>query len=470
MPRYSSQNLAAVDPEFVKANNISTGGSPKKSRYAYGKQNNVLIAAGNALLANGLCLRLLPCYEETARTSSGDRQFVSFREGKNDVAFGDWARLLTCAHWVGNPGVCFIIHDGNTEINLYDSPLHVLRKVAWDSTKENPHPTLGRVFSELLTNSFSQNSHIGTLKKPEKTLFISASIVQLDERGEVSLGAFCEDPKKNARIIGLKKSAYESLLSALSVKGPDDVHLSGDMLSLDAAKLLTILPESYVSGAPKVMAVGAEGPETFHCPKFAKSSDPNAQYVVGYPHSRSDKTHFALLHDTFQGRPITLEPYIDRLVGETKSWDEYLWVPTYEEQAEMLAPAFPKEVLDYAWRDYPQYLRALPKGTTTFAGGHASPEELEEKHVQPVQQARPAARQFAAAPKAPAQTPDPVTPWDPVTPELSETDSAAVDDMFAASDASASLPPPPPPAAAKKAVSSIAQERLAAARASQRGR
>lgn len=456
MPRYSSQNLAAVDPEFAKAHNISSGGNPKKSRYAYGKQNNVLVAQGNALLSNGLCLRLLPCYEETAKDADGNRQFASFRDGANDVAFGDWARLMTCAHWVGNPGVCFIVHDGNPDLNIYDSPLHVLRKVAWDSSKDNPHPTLGRVFAELLTNSFSQNSHIGTLKKPEKTLFISASIVYVDDRGEISLGAFSDDPKRNARVIGLKKSAYESLLSALSVRDQAGHHLSGDMLSLDAAKLLTILPESFTSGGPKVMATGAEGPETFHCPKFARSGD-NATYVVGYPHARSDKTHFALLHDLFNGREISLTPYIDRLVAETKSWDEYLWLPTYEEQAEILAPVFPKEVLDYAWRDYPQYLRALPKHTTTVEVSNVPVDALEERHVP----------QRAARTPTAAAAPDPVAPWDPPAADLSAEESAAVDSMFA--DSAASVPPPPPPAAAKKAVS-VAQERLAAARASQRSR
>lgn len=460
MPRYSAQNLAAVDPEFAKANNISAGGNQKKSRYAYGKSNNVLVAQGNQLLSNGLCLRLLPCYEETAKDADGNRQFVSFRDGANDVAFGDWARLMTCAHWVGNPGVCFIVHDGNPDLNLYDSPLHVLRKVAWDSSKDNPHPTLGRVFAELLTNNFAQNTHVGTLKKPEKTLFISASIVYVDDRGEITLGAFSDDPKRNARIIGLKKSAYESLLSALTVRDANNAHMSGDMLSFDSAKLLTILPESFVSGGPKTMAVGAEGPETFHCPKFAKSANNNAQYVVGYPHSRSDKTHFALLHDTFNGKDVSLTPHIDRLVSETRSMDEYLWLPTYEEQAEMLAPVFPKEVLDYAWRDYPQYLRALPKHTTTVEVSRVAVEELEERHVPP-------RAPRSAAPVKPAETPDPVAPWDPPAAELSADESSAVDDMFADS---ASVPPPPPPPAAKKAMSSVAQERLAAARASQRSR
>lgn len=461
MPRYSAQNLAAVDPEFAKANNISAGGNPKKSRYAYGKNNNVLVAQGNQLLANGLCLRLLPCYEETAKDADGNRQFVSFRDGANDVAFGDWARLMTCAHWVGNPGVCFIVHDGNPELNLYESPLHVLRKVAWDSSKDNPHPTLGRVFAELLTNNFAQNTHVGTLKKPEKTLFISASVVYADDRGESALGIFSDDPKRSARVIGLKKSAYESLLSALSVRATDNAHMSGDMISLEEAKLLTILPESFVSGGPKVMAVGAEGPETFHCPKFAKSARQDAKYVVGYPHSRSDKTHFALLHDTFNGADVSLTTYIDRLVSETKSMDEYLWIPTYEEQAEMLAPVFPKEVLDYAWRDYPQYLRALPKHTTTVEVSKVAVDELEERHV-PQRSPRDPLR-----PARPVEARDPVAPWDSPSAELSDDESSAVDGMF--SDSSP-VPPPPPPPAAKKAVSSVAQERLAAARASQRGR
>jgi hypothetical protein len=451
MPRYSAQNLAAVDPEYRKAHNIGSGGGSnnKKRRYAYGKQNNVLVASGNELLANGLCLRLLPIYDETAKDESGNREFVNFREGRDGVAFGDWSRLLTCAHWVGNPGVCFIVHDGNPDINLYDSPLHVLRKAAWDN-KDNPG--IGRLFSELLAKNFVKDSHIGTLKKPEKTLFISASTVFVNPEGRVTLGAFSDDEKKNARIIGLKTSALQALHSALSVRDESTGEfLSGDMLGLGASKLVTFLPESYISGTQNVIAVSAAGPATFQCPKFARSNNKDARYIVGYPQSRSDYTHYAVIHDTFQGQDVMLEPYMDRLLAETQSWDDYLWVPTYEEQAELLANAFPREALDFAWREYPQYLRAIPRNTATFDGAGVDVEDLEETHMKVQAPPAAAARRSAPAPQ-PAAKPDPVAPWDPqpVEGEISEEAAESVADLFSAPAApvppGATVPPPAAPA------------------------
>lgn len=439
MPRYNASNLAAIDPEYRKAHNIGSGGSSNKSRYAYGKQNNVLIAAGGDLLGGGLCLRLLPIYEEGKVDADGNKAFATMREGHDDVTFGDWQRLMTCAHWVGNPGVCYIIHDGNPDVNLYESPLHVLRKVAYDSSRDNPHPTLGRLFTELLSKEFVRSSHIGSLKKPEKTLFISATAVYVNEHGAITLGAFSDDPKRNARIIGLKTSAAEALHSALGVRDENTGEfLSGDMLSFGTSKLFTILPEAFKSGSANLIAVGAEGPATFQCPKFARGPA-NAKYVVGYPHSRSDYTHFGILHDTFNGQEVSLEDYAERIVAETGTWADYLRLPSYEEQAEMLAPVFPREALDYAWRDFPNYLRALPKGTATFQGVETPVEDLEEPAAPPPRPAR------AAGGQRPAPTPkaDPPAPWDP-QPEadISPEAEASVADMF-------SNPPPAPPAAPK---------------------
>jgi hypothetical protein len=441
MPRYNAANLAALDPDYRKANNIGTGGSNNKSRYAYGKQNNILIASGGELMANGLCLRLLPMYEES---NGGDRQFANFREGRDNVAYGD----------------------GNPDLNLYESPLHVLRKVAYDNSKDNPHPTLGRLFSELLSREFVRNSHIGSLKKPEKTLLVSASVVFVDEHGKITLGAFSDDNKRNARIIGLKTSAGEAMLSALKVRDESTgEHLSGDMLSFGAAKLFTILPESFKSGSPNLAATGPEGVAAFQCPKFARGPAA-AKYVVGYPNSRSEYTHFGILHDTFNGQEISLEPYADRIVAETGSWDDYLRLPTYEEQAEMLAPVFPREALDFAWREYPEYMRALPKGTATFSGASVAVEELDETHYKSTVTRQPAPVVKPASVRAPASM-DPPAPWDPPAAEISAEEEAGVANMF--SDV-ADIPPPVVAPQAAPAVKRDSADILAKARARAAGK
>ena len=449
MPRYSAQNLAALDPDFRKANNISLGGggNRKKSRYAYGKQNNVFIASGQELTNNGLCFRLLPIYETPGN-------FANFREGQDGNSSGDWCRLVHCAHWVGNPGLCFIVHDGNPEVNLYESPLHVLRKAAWDN-KETPG--IGKLFSELLSNQFTRNSHIGSLKKPEETLFISASSVYIDDAGQITLGAFTDDRDRNARIIGLKKSAAQALLSAIRVQNEAGEFMVGDMVSFGPSQLVTFIPNGYASGGQNLVGHSVAGPATFQCPKYVRSSDKNAQFIVGYPHSKMDLSHFAIIHSTYMNQEVSLEPYAERIVAETQTWDDYLWVPTYEEQAEMLAPVFPKEALDFAWREHPEYLRHVPRNTTTVS-------MMSDDDDSDIPVAAPAAPRAAApvAPVAsrPAAAP---TPWE--TPaELSAEDAAGVVDMFAAAvdsvpPGAATVPPPPPsahsasPAAAPKSSS-----------------
>ncbi len=457
MPRYAGQNLASINPEFRKANNLDSSGKPS-TRYTYGK--NVLIAAGNKVMSNGLCLRLLPVHDEQAPGN-----FVSFREGRHGEAFGDWSRMMTCAHWAGNPGVCFVIHDGNPELNLYHSPYHVLRKAAYDNKDV---PGIGRLFTELLSPQKQMDSHIGSLAKPDKVLFISASVVFVNEHGQITLGAFSDSQDHDARIIGLKFSAATALYNALSVVNEATGEpMAGDMLSLGAAKLITILPESFREGQqPKIMGFGAAGPETFYCPKYVRG-DKDAKYIVGYPKSRSDFTHFAVLHDTYQNQVITLENHVDSLLADTRSWDDRIYVPTYEDQAALLAPAFPREALAYAWQEHPEYLRTLAKGTVTSA---PAPSDDEEQAVTQAFTRKPA----AAAPAKPAPK-DPPAPWDPLPEaELTAEEEAGVADMFstpAEPAAPASIPagavsaPPPPPAAASKPGTPSSADILARARA-----
>lgn len=454
MPRYPGQNLASLNPAFRKEHKIDDG-SQKLSRYTFGK--NVVVAAGDKILSGGFCMRLLPLLDKDNSTPTNP-QFVSFREGRDLTAFGDWCRFMTVAYWVGNPGVCFIVHDNNPELDIKQSPYFLLRDAA-RSNKETPG--IGRLFTEL-TQPRVMNSHIGSLSAPEKMLFISASAVYVDERGQITLGAFSDDVKRNARVVGLKYSATQGLLSALSARDPETGEfLSGDMISTGPAKLLTILPESYQAGPTQSIGIGEHGPDVFQCPPYARSNDPNAKYVIGRPvqKSRSSFTHYAIIHDTFRGQQISLEPYMDRLVNDSQSFDEMLYVPSYEEQAELLSRAFPHEALDFAWQDFPEYRRYLRGRTTTVEA--------------------PQARQMAApAPAAPPQA-RVQQPWDePVSPvpaavqhqprvadyevpldgDISEEEAAGVADLFSGTTApapaaippGATVPPPPPPRAAGK--------------------
>lgn len=434
MPRYSAQNLAALDPDYRRQHNLD-GGNKTNTRYTYGK--NVLIAAGNELMGNGLCLRLMPIYEE------GTSNFANFREGPDGVAMGDWCRLMTVAHWVGNPGVCFIVHDGAPDKDIRESPYNLLYNVAW---KNKDTPGIGRMFSELLQKPKVLKSSVGSLTKPEKMLFISASIVATDDRGQVSLSMFLDDPKKNARIIGLKFSALQALQAALKTRNPETGEfLSGDMLSMGPAKLLTILPESFSSGQQKVMGIGADGPEAFHCPKYARGKA-DAQYIVGYPppDRRSAFTHFVFLHDTFNGRAVSLEDHAEQIVQNAGSWDTHLNILSYEEQAELLAPAFPREALEFAWQEYPQYLKALSRRSSSASSAPVEPEFLDDENDEAVQAfskpPRVAPQQSVSRPVAP-----PAAPSEPVE------DDADIAGLFAdAPPASTPAPPPAGPATAGK--------------------
>lgn len=383
MPRYASQNLAV----FGAQTNNNSG--DRTRRFCYGKGRNVIIVGGKKMLDEGLCLRLLPTYEVDDRGSrltnaQGQPVLTPFR--RQDGSYGDWCRSYECVSWFGQPGLHFIVHDGNPAINRYESPVWVLYQAAY---KNKETPGIGSLFVDLLNRAagFQQQTHVGSLKRPEQILFVSAS--QVYERNDRSVGLGCYDlvdqKEGNARIFGFKKTAAESLLNALQVQNEQGQYLAGDMLA-DPAKLITVISKSYGAALnpkpPRPHGVSIEGPEYVTVPYYAISpQNPNETVILGKVQARPDsklppEQHSVVLHDTYNGQRVMLEGYARQLQNDNSTFDELMYIPTFEEQAELMAGSFPKEALDFAWRDHPEYLRFLRgRGATTV--------EAPRQHYQP---------------------------------------------------------------------------------------
>lgn len=374
MPRYSSQNLAS----FGSA--PATGGGDGKRRFCYGKQRNVIVVGGKKMLDDGLCLRLLPTYatDENGKRledASGKPVLTPFRENEQ---FGDWCRHYECVSWFGQPGLHFIVHDGNPAINKYESPVWLLYRAAY---KNRETPGIGALFCDLLnrTAGFQQQTHVGSLKRPEQILFVSATQLYRKPDGSTGFGCFdlADQKENNARIFGFKKTAAESLLNALQVQGNDGHYLAGDMLSSGQSKLVTVMSKSYGAAAhpkpPRPMAISADGPDYLFVPPYAISpQNPGETVVVGKPNPSPDgktagEQHWVVLHDTYNGQAVTFGNYANKLATANSSFDDFMYIPSFEEQADLMAESFPREALDFAWREHPEYMRYLRKGTTTVS-------------------------------------------------------------------------------------------------------
>lgn len=372
MPRYASQNLASFGTQ------VSNNNSDGKRRFCYGKQRNVIIVGGRKMLDDGLCLRLLPTYEvddRGGRLTNAQGQPVLTPFKRPDGSFGDWCRTYECVSWFGQPGLHFIVHDGNPSLNRYDSPAWILYQAAY---KNKETPGIGALFCDLLNRAagFQQQTHVGSLKRPEQILFVSASQVYTRADKSTGLGCFdlADQKEGNARIFGFKKTAAESLLNALQVQD-NGAHMCGDMLA-DPAKLITVISKSYGAALhpkpPRPHGVSIEGPEYVTVPYYAISpQNTNEVVILGKVQAKPDshlppEQHSVVLHDTYNGQRVTLEQYGRQIVAENATFDELMYLPTYEEQAELMAGSFPKEALDFAWRDHPEYLRFLRgRGATT---------------------------------------------------------------------------------------------------------
>ena len=362
------------------------------------------------MLDEGLCLRVLPTYDVDDRggrlmSPMGQPVLTPFRSADGS-GYGDWCRSYECVSWFGQPGLHFIVHDGNPATNRYDSPVWVLYQAAY---KNKETPGIGPLFVDLLNRQagFAQQTHVGSLKRPEQILFVSASQVYM--RGDKTAGLGCfdlaEQKEGNARVFGFKKTAAESLLNALQVQDDDGNFLCGDML-YDPAKVVTIISKSYGAALtprpPRPHGVSIEGPEYVTVPFYAISpQNPNETVILGKVQVRPDsklppEQHAVILHDTFNGQRVTLDNYVKPLHTANSTFDELMYIPSFEEQAELMAGSFPREALDFAWRDHPEYLRFLRgRGATTV---EAPREQYQPAPLAPVQAQSVAAPAGAAAP------------------------------------------------------------------------
>ena len=374
MPRYASQNLASFGTQ--SSNNSGDG---KRRLFCYGKQRNVITVGGRKMLDDGLCLRLLPTYEvddRGSRLTNAQGQPVLTPFKRADGSFGDWCRTYECVSWFGQPGLHFVVHDGNPSLNRYDSPVWILYQAAY---KNKETPGIGALFCDLLNRQagFQQQTHVGSLKRPEQILFVSASQVHTRSDKSIGLGAYdlADQKECNARIFGFKKTAAESLLNALQVQSDNGAQLCGDMLA-DPAKLITVISKSYGAALhpkpPRPHGISIEGPEYVTVPYYALSpQNPNEVVILGKVQAKPDaklppEQHSVILHDTYNGQRVTLENYSRQLVTENMTFDEAMYIMTYEEQAELMVGSFPREALDFAWREHPEYLRFLRgRGATT---------------------------------------------------------------------------------------------------------
>jgi hypothetical protein len=372
MPRYSSQNLAS----FGSASSASGGDG--KRRFCYGKNRNVIIVGGKKMLDDGLCLKLLPTYavDDSGKrftNPDGTPVLTSFRE---NAGFGDWCRTYECVSWFGQPGLHFIVWDGNPATNRYESPVWLLYRAAY---KNKETPGIGALFCDLLNRQagFQQQTHVGSLKRPEQIIFVSAT--QLYTRPDRSVGFGCYDladqKEGNSRIFGFKKTAGESLFNSLHVQDSNGNYLCGDMLSSNATKLITVMSKSFGVTAhpkpPRPLGISSDGPDYLYVPPYAFSQqNANESVVLGKPNPSQDgktsgEQHWVVLHDTYNGQQVSFGNYTPKIATQNNSFDELMYIPTFEEQADLMVDAFPREALDFAWRDHPEYLRYLRGNTTT---------------------------------------------------------------------------------------------------------
>ena len=107
----------------------------------------------------------------------------------------------------------------------------------------------------------------------------------------------------------------------------------------------------------------------------------------------------------------------------------------------MLVAAFPKEALEFAWREHPEYLRTLPRGSVSMVVDTDVPvDELDAPAIAPRQSYSSPVARPTGVPQSTATAAD-IAP--PTTGELSDEEASGVDNMFAAAAPTSAAPKAP---------------------------
>ena len=316
---------------------------------------------GNFVLKPGAAQYWRPSFQQGAVTTlrilptpSPENPSVlePYRTAQKTNHFGDWVRYYPAARnfGVGNDKTTFIISTPTGEAaELAMSPAHVL----YNAVDRAVSAKQDRGWGGFLKGAAGRSAD---LPKPEG--------IYLTQVAVLATGQKMFQPWKgsggNERAIvfewtsGLGKSILESLNKPKDGYNGDPGNYeesmdAGDPVSLNHGRFLTIFRKADGNPRTRAMQMQAGPVSAFGGPAGGlPDSSPQGRDAIGYDF---------IWEPSFMGTvPPQLTGMDAYVLQRTQLWDDIVHLPTFEEQAALLAPRFPGDMLMYAWRDHPEWI------------------------------------------------------------------------------------------------------------------
>jgi|GEM_PF-2517243 len=368
-------------------------------RYSFAEHGNTTQGQrqGKYIIKNNLADHWNPCYgdgvtviriypQRNPEDTSGE-SWDPYRFSAEYNAFGDWLRMYPAARSMGNPSCTFIMSDRSTGL--------------MENEKSLPAWVLFDAIDQAVTNGQEQQGWAAMLKggkgrgamlpRPSEVYLVQCAIMQHKTQQYNPPKGFNPDDKPI--VMELSQSAGLAMLAELNlvnevaqpIEGDwESMFLSGDPISLDTGRFVTFY--KLGDGDPRQAQVQEQG--GWNAPQQGGVGGREKQ--IGYG---------CFLEPTFNGIPANLRAYEATVASKVCPWEDILWFPTVEEQANLLASSFPPDVILYAFRDHPEWIPETVRRTAVAATQVAAPQAADQRQ-QPGAPAQPTAVTAPGVPPA----------------------------------------------------------------------
>ena len=319
-----------------------------------------------------LVFRPLPNFDYEYYDETGKKRFERYRNSQDPSDFcTDWIRNYPAAHFVGegDNAVSFLLFSPSlSETGEYDpnsNPYYLLYR----GVKKAVNDGVRNSWAPLIKTSRDQRV-AGPIKAPATLTFVQGIVYKSrkDEFMSSDRPPMGFLPQDGPQIIRLKNTAGEGLLGLANEINeewdgdPNDFEhsmLAGDLVAPRYGRFITVAnpdegatqdidPNSVPGYGKPVTSVKMKGGGLMSAPKVIE--------VQGYRISVDD--HLVLRGRRYKNVPAQIpKQVLPNVLRNVAFWDDVLRIPSHEEQCLWIAKAFRgyREVLEYAWRDFPDY-------------------------------------------------------------------------------------------------------------------
>jgi hypothetical protein len=271
-------------------------------------------------------------------------QLTGYRISAADDHYDDWIRGYPAVRNFGAKGLTYILYDPRDE--TYDpasNPAWILYRAIKGCVEAGQAPAAH--WAPLLSSGPGRGAE---LRSPTDLYLMQGAL--LEHRSKTYTPPRGGAQNDNLVVIEMGPSCYDNLSPLLNMRKEgatddgtwDEIFVHGDPISLDPGKGKFI--SFYQAGGAADPAHTQSQAGSFGGSRETGSA---GRRPIGFG---------CAIYDTWNGVPADLSEVADMVRGKVIQWDDLVHIMPDEEQAALLCDAFPPDVIQYGFRDYPEWI------------------------------------------------------------------------------------------------------------------